>query len=350
MKKILYIAIPLALIVLTVMRLKSNKETALNRIYTYDKEQAIQVITDTVKSAYADYQKSFTGIFEPDKETKLSADVQGKIVSVFVDVGSYVKKGQPLVKLDDALLSLQLQSTEVQIEGLEADVKRYSILSESDAIQGVQLEKTQMALKTARIQKGTLLEKISRTTVVAPFNGIITLKITEVGSYAAPGVPLLQLTDISSLRFTIQVPENDIMLFQANEKAEVFPDLYPAITLAGKISLIGSKSNNANSFPIQTVVKNTPDMKIKSGMFGKMVISEKPDTKQLTIPASAIVGSAIKPQVYVVKNGKAILQDVTIADRKGSIAIVQSGLNAGDVIVTNGLINLYNGAPVKSKI
>ena len=349
MKKILYFAIPLALIVLIVVRLKSNKETTINRIYTYNKEQAIEVLTDTVKHVLAGHQKSFTGIFEPDKETKVSADVQGKIVRVYVDVGSYVKKGQSLVKVDDALLNLQLQSIEIQIEGLEADVKRYSILAESDAIQGVQLEKTQLALKSAQVQRSTLLEQISRTTVAAPFSGIVTLKMTEVGSYAAPGVPLLQVTDISSLRFTIQVPENDLALFHSNQIAEVFPDLYPSLTLEGKITLIGSKGNNANSFPIQAIVKNTQDVKIKSGMFGKIAISEKFDEKQLIIPASAIVGSALKPQVYIVEQGRAKLRTITIADRKGNMAIIHSGLHDGDVVITSGLINLYEGANVENK-
>lgn len=349
MKKILYFAIPLALIVLIFVRLKSNKETSLNRIYTYNKEQAIAVRTDTVKYVRSGHQKSYTGIFEPDKETRISADVQGKVVSVLVDVGSVVKKGQSLIKVDDALLNLQLQSIEIQLQGLEADVKRYTILAESDAIQGVQLEKTQLALKSAQVQKNTLLEQISRTIVTAPFSGIITLKLTEVGSYAAPGVPLLQLTDISSLRFTIQIPENDLPLFQTNQPVEIFADLYPSTALKGNITLIGSKGNNANSFPIQTVVKNTPDMKIKSGMFGKIVISEKFDENQLTIPASAIVGSAIKPYVYVVKQGKAKLHAITIADRKDNMAIIQSGLHDGDIVITSGLINLYDGANVESK-
>lgn len=349
MKKILYFAIPLALIVLIVVQLKNNKETSLNRIYTYNKEQAIEVKTDTVKHVLTGNQKSFTGIFEPDKETKVSADVQGKIVRVYVEAGSYVKKGQPLIKVDDALLNLQLQSIEIQIEGLEADVKRYTILAQSDAIQGVQLEKTQLALKSAQVQQSTLLEQISRTIVAAPFSGIVTLKMTEVGSYAAPSVPLLQLTDISSLRFTIQVPENDLTLFKSNQTAEVFADLYPSLALEGKITLIGSKGNNANSFPIQTMVKNTSDMKIKSGMFGKIAISEKLDGKRLIIPASAIVGSAIKPQVYVVEQGKAKLHAITIADRKGNMAVIHSGLHDGDVVITSGLINLYDGANVESK-
>ena len=349
MKKLLYIIIPLALIALVVIRLKSNKKTAQNRIYTYNKEQAIEVKSDTVKYQAAKEQNSFTGIFEPDRETKVSADVQGKIIQVFADAGSSVRKGQTLIKLDDTLLKLQLQSIEIQIEGLEADVKRYSILAASDAIQGVQLEKAQLGLRSAQVQRNTLLEQISRTIVVAPFNAIVTLKMTEAGSFAAPGVPLFQLTDISSLRFTINVPESDLNLFYSKQSVNIIADVYPSVPLSGKISLIGSKGNAANTFPVQFLLKNTSDLKIKSGMFGKVLIKDASEIQHLTIPASTIVGSDIQPQVYVVAMGKAMLQNIKVADRRGGIAVIQSGLKEGDIVITNGLINLFEGANVSIK-
>jgi len=349
MKKFLYILIPLALIVIVVVRLKSNKETAQNRIYTYDKEQAIEVNADMVKYGTDEDVKYFTGNFEPNKETKLSADVQGKVVQVFTDVGSQVKRGDKLLKLDDTMLKLQLQSVEVQIEGLEADVKRYSILAASDAIQGVQLEKAQLGLKSAQVQRSTLLEQISRTVVTAPFETIVTAKMTEVGSFAAPGVPLFQLTDISSLRFTINVPENELNSFRINEAVTVVADTYTSTPLSGKVSLIGSQGNLANTFPVQFLVKNTQDLKIKSGMFGKVQIKEAPNTQHLIIPASAIIGSNVQPQVYVVEQGKARLQNIEIVERRKNIAVVQSGLKEGDLVITNGLINLFEGANVTIK-
>jgi RND family efflux transporter MFP subunit len=348
MKKILYIIITLAFIVLVVVRLKSNKEIAQSRIYTYDKEQAIKVGVDTIEYQPSMDQNFFTGIFEADKETKVSADIQGSVIQIYVDEGSYVKKGQTLIKLDDALLKLQLQSILIQIEGLEADVKRYSILAESDAIQGVQLEKSQLGLKSAHVQRNILLEQISKTVVVAPFNSIVTLKMTEVGSFAAPGVPLFQLTDISSIRFTIQVPEHDLNLFQINQVAKIQADANPNILLSGKTSLIGSKSTMANTYPVQFLLKNTADLKIKAGMFGKVMVSKSTDARQPMIPSSAIIGSFVKPQVYVVDNGKARLQNIEILRRVGGSAIIQSGLKEGDVIVTIGLINLFDGANVET--
>ena len=85
--------------------------------------------------------------------------------AVLVDVGSYVSKGQTLIQLDNSLLKLQLQTVEVQIEGLEDDVNRYTILTEADAVQGVQLEKARLGLKSAKVQRATLLEQISKTSI-----------------------------------------------------------------------------------------------------------------------------------------------------------------------------------------
>ena len=351
LKKIIYIVLVLAVVAFTVYKLKTNKETTVNRVYQYDKEQAINVQAITLKLESAENDISYTGTFEPNKETRISADIQGKINAVLVDVGSEVRKGQALVQLDNSLLKLQLQTIEIQIEGLEADVKRYTILVDADAIQGVQLEKTILGLKSAQVQKATLVEQIHKTTIVAPFSGIVTAKLTEEGAFAAPGIPLLQITDISSLKFTVNVPEQDLGQFGTNQLYSLTADAYPETVLSGKVIMTGSKANMGNSFPVQFSVKNTADLKIKSGMFGNVIpiaigMKNDNDEKFIIIPASAIVGTNIQPQVYLVKNGKAILKDITTSNRFQNKVQVSSGLTEGDVIITNGFINLLDGANV----
>jgi RND family efflux transporter MFP subunit len=339
----------MSIVIIVVIQLRSNKNLAQKRVYQYDKEQAInvQALTLSLQDAVADYW--FTGNFEPDKETKISAEIQGKINKIYTDAGHVVRKGQALIQLDNSLLKLQLEAVEVQIEGLEADVKRYGILAKADAIQGVQLEKAELGLKAAKVQRSTILEQINKTTIVAPFDGIVTAKLTEEGAFAAPGMPLLQITDIARLKFTVMVSENDLKLFRVNQSYPVIADVYPETILSGKASLIGSKANMGSSFPVQIAVHNTSDLKIKSGMFGKMTLSNNEGDKQIIIPASAIVGSTVQPQVYIIKNGKAILQSILVGERMGNEVVVQSGLREGDMIVSGGFINLFDGANVEIK-
>src|SRR5690606_2325727 len=160
-KKIIGIIALIAVIALVFFKLKSNKETTESKVYQYDKEQPISVSADTIRLQTIDDINAYTGTFEPNKETKISADIQGKINAVLVDVGSNVSKRQTLIQLDNSLLKLQRQTVEVQIEGFEDDVKRYTILTEADAVQGVQLEKAKLGLKTAKVQKARSEEHTS---------------------------------------------------------------------------------------------------------------------------------------------------------------------------------------------
>ena len=346
LKKVLYVIIPLAIIAVMVVKLKTNKEITQNKIYEYDKEQAVNVQADTLHVENVNAKYLYSGTFEPNKETKISAELQGKINTLLVDVGSVVIKGQTLVLLDNSLLKLQVQTIDVQLEGLEADVKRFIILAKADAIQGVQLEKAELGLKSAKVQRAILLEQINKTTIKAPFQGVITAKLSEEGAFAAPGVPLLQITDITNLKFTVNVPENDLRQFKLNHSYTITADAYPEISFTGKVTMIGSKANMGSSFPIQFTLNNTSDLKIKSGMFGKVNLENASQEMGIIIPASAMVGTAIQPQVYLIKNGKSIMQNITISKNIQNKVVVSSGLKEGDVIVTNGFINLYDGANI----
>jgi RND family efflux transporter MFP subunit len=294
-------------------------------------------------------ENSFSGKFEPVKESRLCADIQGKITHFYADLGTVVKKGDPLVQLDNALLKIQLQSSEVQIAGLEADVNRYSVLSKAKAIQGVQLEKAELGLQSAKLQKASLMEQINKTTIRAPFDGIVTAKFSEVGSFAGPGVPLLQLTNISQLNFLISIPETELHKFKMHQSGKLRAAVYPSTALSGTVSMIGSKAIAGNNYQIQFTANNTPDLKIKAGMFGKVEPENKLTPQQILIPASALIGSNENAKVYLVQNQRVVLHAVTVGERFENLILITGGLKPGDVYVTSGFINIYDGAPVTIK-
>lgn len=350
MKKIVGILILVALIAIIILQLKRNKEISENRIYHYDKEVAINVKAHKVSIGGENAAYDFTGTFNPEMEVKLNSDVQGKIISIFVNEGDKVRKGQALIKLDDKLLRLQLKTVNIQISGLETDVERYTTLVNSGAIEGVKLEKTELALRAAKNQRQTLLTTIQKTTIRAPFNGVITTKMTEVGAFSAPGIPLLLITNISGLKFTINVSESHLDIFEMDKSYPIKVDAYPTMNIMGKVIMIGSKGNMGNSFPVQFEVENSSSNEIKSNMFGRVVFEGDKADQSILIASSAIVGSSIKPQVYIIKDGKSVLQSITVSNRIQNKSVVSSGLKSGDVIVTSGFINIYDGANVKATL
>ena len=261
--------------------------------------------------------------------------------------GNFVKKGQALIQLDNSLLKLSLQSALVQQDGLEADVKRFGILVKADAIQGVQLEKAELGLRSVKVQIALLLEQISKSTIRAPFTGIVTAKLSEVGAFASPGIPLIQVSDISQLKFIVNMPEADLSRFRLNQTYSISSDAYPELALSGKAAMIGSKANTGNSFPVQLQVNNTSDQRIKSGMFGKVIPESSEAEQGIFVPSSALLGTSDQPQIYLIRKGKAVLQKIGISSKVKNASIVSSGLKAGDVIVTGGMINLFDGANVQ---
>lgn len=382
-KKALYIIIPILLIGVVMFRLKSNKSVTDKKVYQYDKTQPINVNTEIVKFQAIGNDFSFTGTFEPNRESKLSAEQQGKINAIYADAGSYVGKGQKLVQLDNALLqqqlsaidvqiqnakteySVQLTANQIQIDALKLEVKRYKILAQADAIQGVQLEKAeqqlktaenqrlaimqQAGLKTAEAQRKSIVEQINKTTIYAPFSGYITAKFSEIGSFAAPGVPILQLSEIGTLKFTINVSEKDFAFFKLGQSHSIIIDVLPNTKLQGKVTMVGSKSNMGNSFPIQFTLQNIANNSIKAGMFGKVALNTNADEMGIVIPASILVGTSDQPKVYVVKNGKATLTNIAISKRTENKVVVSTGLNENDVVITNGFTNLFEGANISIK-
>lgn len=342
----MYILIPLALIAIVAIRLRTNLKTAQEKVYVYDKEAPVPVKADSVRLLAYVGNISFPGVFSASRESRLSAEMPGRIVRFDADVGDYVSRGQTLVETDKELLSLQLREMDIQIGGLEADVTRYTVLAGHDAVQGIQLEKAVLALESARQKRETILEQLRKTEIRAPYSGFVTARFGELGEYAAPGMPLVQLTDIASLTFTVNVTERDLPRFAESREFTLTADALPGLILTASKATAGHKANPGNSFPVEFKVTNSPEYQIKAGMFGKVSLTDDTTKTGIVIPVGAVTGESGSPRVYVIENGRAVLREIEISTLSEDKAVVSSGLSEGDVLITAGLINLFDGARV----
>ena|SRR5690554_297758 len=349
MKKIITIVVLTGLVGITVFQLMKNKTETEAIVFHYDKDKSIKVDAITAKVSNMDTRQTIDGNFMANREVKLNADIQGKIDVVKVDLGSEVKKGQILIELDNSLLKLQLESVKIQVKDLEKDYERYRILTEADAIQKAKLDKIQLQLQSAIIQRRTIEEQINKTTIRAPFDGTITHKFVEIGAFAAPGVPLLQLSQMNVLRFTAYVGEGEVNAFSIGDEVVLKADQYPQVNFSGKIIAIGSKANPAARYPVEIEVQNNKEYPIRAGMFGQVILDKKTEKSGIVLPLSVIQGQLDDAKVYVVKAGKAVLVPVQVLSTEGSSVLVGDGISEGDKIVSRGFVNLFDGARVIMK-
>ena len=279
----------------------------------------------------------------PLREGRVMAEVPGRVLRVAVREGQQVRKGDLIAQLDGELLRLQQESAQVQVAALEKDQARYRVLAAADAVQGVQLEKTEQALETARIQLANITEQRGRTTIRAPFDGEVTQLLAEEGTVVGPSMPVAVLSDPRELEVLLQVSEVEVLRFQQGQTVEVtLGDLSDPVK--GTVHSIGRRGDVANRFPVR--IELAADARIVAGLSATVEPPSGTAADQVTIPARALLGSSIAPEVYVVRDSTARRTPiVATAAGNGRLAVAQ-GLKAGELVVTSGAVSLRDGARV----
>ena len=343
------VGIAILLIILSVFKLKSNKEKVQNKLYIHDTTEAILV--EVKKPAFHSFENSFSflGTFDPFRQNMIGSDGAGKIIRLNFQEGDKIAAGQVLAKLDDEMLSIQLENAEINVEGQRNDDIRNSNLAKDNVISGVQLEKTKLALKSAETQVKQIKKQLKNTTIIAPFSGVVTKKMIDLGSVVNPGMPVLELTDISSLKLNISVPERDILKFKVGQQVNVFADVYANKPFAGKVSNISVKADASHNFKVEVLIQNNSSNPLMAGMYGSVKLENSKTLNALSIPRKALLGSSKSPKVFVVKNGKAKIISFTAGTSDGEFIEVIDGLSKNDQVVVKGQINIQNNSNVITK-
>jgi RND family efflux transporter MFP subunit len=347
-RTIIIALITVVLIGLTVMKLFSNQDAAKKKIYIHDVEAAVLVEQTSPSIHTFESSFSFLGTFEAFRQNTINSDAQGKLVKLTIQEGDKVSQGQLIAKIDDDLLRLQLDNAEVSLEGQLNDDSRYSNLAKENAVAAVQVEKTKLGLRSAQIQKKQIEKQLRSTNITAPFSGVITKKMVDLGSFIANGTPIVEITDISSLKLTVSIPERDILKFKMGQPVEIKADIYGDRTFNGKVTQIGVQADKSHNFKVQITVPNTKQ-ELMAGMYGSASLSNDNSISALSIPRKALVGSSKNPQVYVIRNGKAVLTQFNAGTSDGGYIEVINGLTKNDKIVVKGQVNIQNNSNVKTK-
>jgi len=331
------------LVAIVAFMLVSNKREVEAKVYHPDVNTAVVVQVDTVKSDRFDVRSTFTGSFSPNREVTIGSETSGKVVNVNVQEGSRVSAGQLIAQLDDRLVQAQLQSAEANYDRAVNTLNRYQ-----QGISGVtklQLDNAKTDILTSQAQIEQLKTQIRQYTISAPFGGIITSRNFELGAIVSPGMQLATLIDISAVKLEISVPEKSIAQFSIGQTIDISTDVYPGVVFKGKVDMVGSKADASHNFQIKILVSN-PESAIKSGMYGTVVLDNMASGEALTIPRTALLGSAVKPQVYVVEGGVSKLRDIQTGSGNETRIQITGGLQKGEVVISGGLVNLNDGTKV----
>jgi RND family efflux transporter MFP subunit len=348
MKRVITVsAVVLVLILLTAIKLRSNKKAVEDKLYIRDSTEAILVGTKSPEMHTFEKSLSFLGVFDALHQNNVASDGSGKLIKLLIEEGDFVTAGQTIAKLDDEMIQLQIQNVQLNIEQLKNDNARFATLKKESVVSNVEAEKVELGLKSAEVQLKQLLKQLRSTSIIAPFSGVVSKKMVDLGSMVMPGTPIVELTDVSSLKLTVSVPERDVLKFNKGQKVVAKADVYGDHDFIGTITNIAVQADASHNFKVQSTIRNTNQNKLMAGMYGSVLLNNSKSTTALSVPRKALVGSSKSPKVYVVRNGKAKLTSFNAGTSDGEYIEVVSGLNQADQIVVKGQVNLQDNSNVK---
>ena len=160
------------------------------------------------------------GILEQNKVANINAVSPGKIVSLNLEIGQHVSKGQLVGKVDTRLKEIALKSTDVTIKKLETDAQRTEDLIKGDAAPATSILDINYNLESQKIQKENIKQQIADNNIYAPISGIITQKNLNEGEFVNPGTAIATIMDIATLKAVVFVSENNVYETSAEIKIE----------------------------------------------------------------------------------------------------------------------------------
>lgn len=349
MKRILVVLVLVATLGLTAWTLINNKKEVEQKVYKPNADQKVGVRTAIAELRNLSTESGFLGSFSPSREIEIRPQAGGQIIQLPLEEGQTVASGHLLAKLDDEQLRYQIEALQVTLEGYQNDLKRFENLVKGDATPAVNLERTQLSIRSTQAQIKQLRKQIANTTITAPFSGVVTEKLVEKGSVVTVGTPIAKITDISTLKLIVDVPEKAINQFHEGQAISVTTEVYPDAHFAGRVTMMGAQGDAAHNFPVEITVQNAGKNRLRAGMYGSIANTSQLKSQTLSVPRQAIIGSEKQPQLYVVENGKAMLRSVEIGSTTNDYYEIKKGLKTGDQVVISGQINLQNGTLVAAQ-
>jgi RND family efflux transporter MFP subunit len=286
------------------------------------------------------------GKAEADKEVVVASKSAGEIVQVNFKMGDFVSKGAVLAKVDDTYKRLAYENAQINYRKFEEDYEKFQVLRKGDAVSENQLRDIRIGFENAVIQLENAKKQWDDAKIVAPFSGFITSKNTELGAYVNPGTPIVGIADVSNLKVRLAVSEANAYQLRAGREVNVSAGVYPGVTYQGIITSISPQGSGAHTFPVEITIANNDKHPLKAGTYVNASVNMNHSGTTLMIPRDAIVSSVKDPSVYVVRGETVELVKITTGSDYSSYIEVIAGLGAGDRVVTNGQINLMDGAKI----
>lgn len=305
----------------------------------------LRVSAFTVQPAKFSETVSATGSLLADEGVELQAETNGKVVSIRFTEGAHVRKGDLLVKLNDADLVATRARAKYRKELAVLRERRIAQLLK----QGVaRQEEYDIALNELNVQDAEIdltEAQIAKTEIRAPFDGIVGLRYVSEGSFVNATTRIATLQRLDRLKIDFSIPEKYAARVKVgNPLAFTVAGANPKF--AGRIYALDPRIDAATRTVLIRAICPNPDGRLLPGSFANVAVTLAEVGDALMVPAVAVVPGLEEKNVFVIKDGKAERRAVQTGTRTENTVHILSGLAAGDLVITSGLQQMRPGQAV----
>ena len=372
-RRTLLLGLPAVLVVALLVNGLVKRERAVADLARISKEQAIipvQIISP--QRGPATRPLVLPGTVRAWYEAPIFAQVVGYVHSWNEDYGATVKAGQLLATIDTPGLDAQYAAAKANLAVAQANYRlavstaaRWQALAGTPAVSDQEVEaqvagaaarKAEMEAAAQEVARYAALEAFKR--VVAPFDGVVTARFTDVGSYvnAAGGdvsvrgssTELFAVADVHEMRVFVSVPQDYANLLSPDITATLHLPSQPGKSIEAKF-LTTARAFNANTRTAETeLTVDNSNHTLWPGTYVDVVFQVPTDPTVLTMPEAALIFRADGAQVAIVDTQNRVhLRNVTLGQNLGQTVQVTSGLSPGDKLVNNPPAGLLEGQSVQ---
>ena len=271
------------------------------------------------------------GNLQPNEFVVIAPEIAGRIASIAFGEGAKVKEGAVLVELDPVILKADLDKARSDVTLASANRERAETLAERGSGTNRARDEANAAYRAAQVNLALAEARLSKSTLIAPFSGVMGLRAVSPGAYVAPGQRIVELVQVDPLKVDFRVPENNAPKVRVGQTVLIASDASPDGVYEGKIYAIDPLIDvNGRAIRLRANVPNA-DGKLSPGFFARLRVVTERRPNAILVPESAIFPLGGRTLVYKVVDGKAVQQDVTLGQRMPGQVEVREGLKPGDV-------------------
>lgn len=313
------------------------------------------VLTQVLGETIADATSTYPGEIRSRYETPLAFRIPGKITARFVDVGTLVKAGDVLAKLDPADSTLAANAANAQLALAEADAKRYRELRGNNFVSQAALDAKETALKASKAQADLAHNQSAYTILRADQTGVIGQVAAEVGQVVSAGQTVFLVMRPDTLEVAIAIPETRIREARMSQHAEVSLWADDSATYQAKLRELSPIADPLTRTYAARVAIQNPDARLALGMTARVRLlqnAQSVQTAQLIVPLSAIFHKDGQPALWIVNADQTIaLRPIALDTYTEQFAVLavgeKAGVNAGERIVAAGVHQLTAGEKIE---